>query len=47
MIRLGTSTAIGDDTAASPTLAYVIEGVPACRDGSVAFRWRHPVFDRS
>ena len=25
----------------------VLEGIPACLDGFVAFRWRHPVFDRS
>ncbi|MEO6145080.1 MAG: NAD-dependent epimerase/dehydratase family protein [Dermatophilaceae bacterium] len=30
-----------------PRYGGVLEGIPACLDGSVAFRWRHPVFDHS
>jgi len=30
-----------------PRYRSVLEGIPACLDGFVAFRWRHPVFDRS
>ena len=30
-----------------PRYRGVLEGIPACLDGSVAFRWRHPVFDHS
>ena len=30
-----------------PRYRSVLEGIPACLDGSVAYRWRHPVFDRS
>ncbi|HEY5248858.1 MAG TPA: hypothetical protein VIJ15_10480 [Dermatophilaceae bacterium] len=30
-----------------PRYRGVLEGIPACLDGFVAFRWRHPVFDRS
>ena len=30
-----------------PCYPGVLEGIPASLDGSVAFRWRHPVFDRS
>ncbi len=30
-----------------PRYRGVLEGIPACLDGSVAFRWRHPMFDRS
>ena len=30
-----------------PRYRSVLEGIPACLDGYVAFRWRHPVFDHS
>jgi nucleoside-diphosphate-sugar epimerase len=31
----------------SPRYPGVLEGIPATLDASVAFRWRHPLFDRS
>ena len=30
-----------------PRYRSVLEGISACLDGFVAFRWRHPVFDLS
>ena len=31
----------------TPRYPSVVEGIPATLDGCVAFRWRHPLFDRS
>ena len=31
----------------TPRYPSVVEGIPATLDGFVAFRWRHPLFDRS
>jgi hypothetical protein len=34
------------DLGISPRYPTVREGIPAALDECVAFRWRHPVFDR-
>ncbi len=42
-----TSRRLWSELDLTPRYRGVLEGIPACLDGSVAFRWRHPVFDRS
>lgn len=42
-----TSRTLWSELGLAPRYRSVLEGVPATLDGSVAFRWRHPVFDRS
>ena len=41
------SRRIWDELALEPVHPTVLSGIPATLDGSVAFRWRHPVFDWS
>jgi nucleoside-diphosphate-sugar epimerase len=36
-----------DALSLEPDHPTVMQGIPATLDGAVAFRWRHPVFDRS
>jgi nucleoside-diphosphate-sugar epimerase len=38
---------VWDELGIRPRFAEVYESVPAALDGSVAFRWRHPLFDFS
>ncbi|HEX6423828.1 MAG TPA: NAD-dependent epimerase/dehydratase family protein [Acidimicrobiales bacterium] len=42
-----TSRTLWSDLGMSPRYPGIFEGVPATLDGVVAFRWRHPVSDRS
>ena len=42
-----TSRTLWSELDLAPRYPSVLEGIPASLDGSVAFRWRHPVFDGS
>lgn len=42
-----TSRTLWSELGLDPRYPSVVEGVPATLDGSVAFRWRHPLFDSS
>jgi nucleoside-diphosphate-sugar epimerase len=42
-----TSRPLWSELGLDPRYPSVVEGIPATLDGSVAFRWRHPLFDRS
>jgi len=42
-----TSQTLWSELGLSPRYPSVLEGIPATLDGAVAFRWRHPLFDRS
>ncbi len=42
-----TSRTLWSDLGLAPQYPSVVEGIPATLDGCVAFRWRHPLFDRS
>ncbi len=42
-----TSRTLWSELGLDPRYPSVVEGVPATLDGSVAFRWRHPLFDLS
>lgn len=42
-----TSRALWSELDLTPHYPSVAEGIPATLDGCVAFRWRHPLFDRS
>ena len=38
---------VWDELGIEPQYATIGDGIPATLDGVVAFRWQHPVFDRS
>ena len=42
-----TSRTLWSELGLTPHYPSVVEGIPATLDGCVAFRWRHPLFDRS
>jgi nucleoside-diphosphate-sugar epimerase len=41
------SRTLWSELGSAPRYPSVLEGIPATLDGSVAFRWRHPLADRS
>lgn len=42
-----TSRTLWSELGLDPRYPSVVQGIPATLDGYVAFRWRHPLFDRS
>ena len=42
-----TSRTLWSELGLTPHYPSVVEGIPATLDGCVAFRWQHPLFDRS